>query len=370
MGTYAKSVFIALLCSTAVWGKTNEPIFQDPFDIGGGGASLTRATQEGMLASNPAMMPYGAKFFRWLGLKTSISVGQDSVDFAKSAAKGSKGEGDSAAQNQAFVDKIFDTPIHLGVAESLTFITSNFGMTVFTSTEPDIRAWKRGDPELGAGTPTIALRNELYGGALVSFAQRTPLPWFSYGLTGKYLLADERKINVEITDQTAITNAREEAQSLKAVPKKPAFGTDFGTLIFAQGNILDWRFASTVTNIGGTQFAEGAEPSEFKQMVNFGTSLTLHSDADAIHFAVDYRDALGAYDDLQYKHIYAGTKITIHRFLGLSAGLYQFNPTYGIELDLFFMRLAAASYAREYGRSPGVDRRPIYVISFSLGFEL
>src|SRR5262245_37670234 len=71
---------------TAVARKTNEPIYEDPFDIGSGGASLTRASKEGMIFSNPALLPLGSKTFRWLGFTLSLLANKESIDTARQLA--------------------------------------------------------------------------------------------------------------------------------------------------------------------------------------------------------------------------------------------------------------------------------------------
>ena len=71
--------------------KGSSPIYEDPFDVGSGGASLTRASQAGMIFSNPALIPYGPGFHRWFGNESNVLIGKDSVDFAKSLQSGSGG---------------------------------------------------------------------------------------------------------------------------------------------------------------------------------------------------------------------------------------------------------------------------------------
>ena len=47
--------------------------------------------------SNPALMPYGGKYIRWLGLKTTFSAGTKSIEVAQNilGAGGESGETES-----------------------------------------------------------------------------------------------------------------------------------------------------------------------------------------------------------------------------------------------------------------------------------
>ena len=74
---------LAAPATTALARKTNQPIYEDPFDIGAGGASLTRASKDGMIFSNPALLPQGGKFFRWVGTTFTLLSNKESIDTAR-----------------------------------------------------------------------------------------------------------------------------------------------------------------------------------------------------------------------------------------------------------------------------------------------
>ena len=97
----------------------------------------------------------------------------------------------------------------MGYAQSASFITNNLGFALFTSIEPDVQAWRYGDLEQGAGTPTVVFRSEFYAGAYASAATRVFVDWFSIGASLKYLTVSETELRVEITDREAITGIQE-----------------------------------------------------------------------------------------------------------------------------------------------------------------
>lgn len=355
---------VAALTLGLCWGasptfakKTNQAVYEEPFDLAGGGASLTRASQEGILFANPALLPYGEKIYRWIGLKTNFIVGKESIDLANQMKDG------ESADTSSMLESIYEHPVHLGASGAFSVLTRNVGGAAFYRFEPDLSAKKYGE----SGLPEVRFQAEGYGGGALALATR-PLRWLSLGVTGKYLYAAEPDIAIGIADQSRIKELSSQSGMREAASYGKGIGYDAGALLFLQGDFLDLSVAGKVDDIGGTTFDGTQEP--FKQTMSSGVGLTLHSEADAIHFAVDYRDITGAYEESRYKRLYMGTKVTIRTYVGFAAGLYQGYPTYGTTLDLIFLRLSATMYGREYGAHPdlGVERRNLYVVSLAAGF--
>ena len=369
--------FLALsmtFSSNAFARKTNQAIYEEPFDLASGGSTLTRATQEGILFANPAQLPYGGKFFRWFGLKTSLMTNKESISFAKDMANsaGSSGsstsEGESSGsdggQTQEFVDKVFETPIHFGASNALSWISNNGGISAFYRFEPDVAAKKFSE----TGLPAINFQAEAYGGIVGSVAARTPWSWLSLGLTGKYLYVAEPSLSVALNDEEKIKELQQSKLAQNMMSLNKGTGFDTGVLMFFQGYWCDYRLALKVDDVGTTKLSGDNEPKSFKQTIHAGTSLTFHNDIDAIHLSADVRDITRQYDEALFKRLYLGMKILFRGYVGLGGGLYQGYPSYGAYLDLIFMRLSATYYTRELGDHPGVEPRNLYVMSFSLGF--
>ncbi len=352
------------------WGKTSQPFYEDPFDLASGGASLTWATQEGILISNPALLPYGGTLFRWAGEKTTVSAGKESIAIAQKMAKGTNVTKD-AASTQALLDTVFDSPVHVGLSQALSLITNNGGFAAVTTQEPDVHAWKYGDPETGAGTPTVQIHGESYTGGIASLAGHIGGLPLSFGISAKYVLVKDFRSNLELVDPQAVQQFSETFSSMvRPSGFGRGMGLDAGSLLFLQGSAVDFRLASTVTNIGGVALQGSTTPASLPQYMSAGAGVTFHNELDALHLAVDVRDLTNVYHDPTFKRIYAGAKLLLRRYIGLGAGLYQGHISYGGEIDLWIFRLAATSYTREYGNAPGVDPRPIYSISLSMGITL
>ena len=87
-------ILMSLFLSTPAFArKTNQAVYQDPFDLGAGGASLTRASKDGRVHANPALLPYGGKFHYWGGLSNSVLTNKESVDIARDLFKQASGSG-------------------------------------------------------------------------------------------------------------------------------------------------------------------------------------------------------------------------------------------------------------------------------------
>jgi hypothetical protein len=352
--------------------KTNQAVYEDPFDLAAGGASLTRASKEGRIFANPALMPYGGKFHRWGGATFSLLVNKDSIDTGRELFNAARA-GDSAAAddpeqedaNREFVDKVFERPVRVGWGFALSWVTNNFGLSVFSRFEPDIAASHYGD----TGLPEVRFRAESYHGAALGVGLRTPLRWLAFGVTGKYLYVAEPDLTVAVTDQEQIASFRDPEVIQDLAKHNKGMGFDLGALAFAQGNTVDYSLAAKVDDIGDTKLTGDSEtPTQLEQVVSVGTGVTLHTGADALHLAADYRDILNAYEEETFKKVYVGAKLLLRTYVGFAAGYYNGYPSYGAEVDLILCRVAATYYTRELGDHPGVDPRRIYMASLSLGF--
>lgn len=357
--------FWTLLPCWEIQAKTIQPLYEDPFDIGAGGTVLTWATQESMLINNPALLPHGGTFLRWIGAKFNLAPGLDSLVFAQDLLNSGGPETEqNNSDNPLSILSNFSTPVHFGASAALSLITNNGGFAVFASAEPDIKFWERGDPELGTGVPNVVIRSELYGGANLATAAKT-WKWLSLGASFKALQISETLSNVELTDQQGIQQLQSTFSNVDAGGLDTGAGVDGGGLLFFQGQLVDFRLAVTASNIGNVQLNSGRI---LPQMVHAGFGLTFHTSLDAIHFSAELRDITRAYpEEPDYKRLHLGTRILVRTYVGLAAGLYHGSPSYGLELDLFFFRLAATYYTREYSTSPGVDPRKIILISYRQG---
>lgn len=335
--------------------RTNEPVYQNPFDLAAGGASLTRATQEGVLFTNPSLTAFGSGFLRWIYGRTAYHVGADAVDLATEIVSGRSDSGADAALFQ----RALSTPVHVGMDLSVGVITSNLGFAVFSAARADLEGRQFGSQ----GLPEIRVRSQATGGVALSGAKQ-------FGDVLALGVAAKPLYNAEVDEKIALSDFQDtEAAQQKAVAAlKEGFGlsVDTGLTLQKRTRNFDVRFAAVLADVGGTAFKEGIPP--WRQTLNVGVGLALHDATQVVHCAVDLRDALAAYEEHWTRRTYAGCKAIMTKYFGLAAGLHQGWPTYGLILNLFVMRLEAGSYTKEVGLEAGTQGRRVYFLA--MGFEI
>lgn len=337
--------------------KTNEQIYQNPFDLSGGGASLTRATQEGVLFSNPSLSAFGAGFFRWIYMRTSFHAGADAADFILKTAKQTRSGGIKV--DAALFDKALKTPIHAGNDIVAGFITANGGFSVIETARIDLEGRQFGSQ----GLPEFRLKTQVVTGGMASLA-KSLTDFFSFGIAAKYLYVGE--INEVIGLQEVAGGQGQSIDISSKLKIGQGIGIDAGSTFQVRARNFDLRLAGVVQDVLGTRFK--GKIATWKQTINAGIGITTHTRSDAIHCAADLRDITAAYGEHWTRRSYAGCKILFTNWIGLGAGLYQGWPTYGIVLNLILMRLEAGSYTREFGSQVGTRGRRVYFVS--MGFEI
>lgn len=338
--------------------KDLSPIYEETFDIAAGGASLTRASRYGAAIANPALLPFSGSFHRWMGSEFSLHINKDSVDYAKNIASGTS-ESDSD-----FLDHLFSSPFLAGTQTSLAYLNAHGGIGFFSKFEVDLEAVQYGT----TGMPEVKLRGKSYSGVTVSGATAIPFSPVSLGITAKYLMISEPAMNFDLADPEAISQLQNPSALSSLVSPANGYGFDVGALWFKQGKHLDWRLALKVDDIGSTKFSGGDSVDTFKPVASAGIAMTLHTGKDAVHLSVDKRDLQNAYETPPFKAWRAGVKFLARGYIGLAAGYYDGFPSYGVELDLVFLKLGLASYRREYSDVPGLSPRDVYIANFAAGF--
>lgn len=328
----------------ALAAKGNELIYQEPFDLAAGGASLTRASQEGIVFANPALLPLGGAGIRWLGAQLGVMADQKLS--RKLITKDGLGSDD-------MTEVLLNNSYHVGQSFSLAFLNEYFAVSLFDRIELDYEGQKFGD----YGLPAINIGVEAYGGGLVSAAAR-PYSWLCLGITGKYLFAGEPNILIPLTDQEELFGILSNPMSLKdEIHYGKGLGMDLGGLIFLQGRHVDLNVAWKIDDIGDTQLGRA---NSFKQTVSAGFGIAFHGTTEVLHLAADYRDILDVYEERTFKKVYVGARLLIRQMLGLAAGYYQGIPTAGIKLNLYLLKIGLTAYGRELGQYPGDRQRNLY----------
>lgn len=334
--------------------NSNELLYTEPFDLAAGGTTLTRASQEGIVFGNPALLPLGGAWIRWLGLQTSFMLDRDLAEEAQS--------GKLTAGDQGVLDQLFSRSLHLGQTATLSFLNQNLAISVFDRVEIDVEGDRFGD----YGMPSLVFEVEAYAGGLLSYAMR-PVRWFSLGLTAKQLYVSEPRIFIPVTDTARVQSLLSDTGALRdELSFNQGLGFDAGLLFLAQGKTIDYSLGFKIEDLGSTQFS--GEQESFPQAFHLGLGLALHGSREVLHLSLEYRDILNAYDEKTFKKVYAGARFMLRSMVGIAAGLYQGIPSIGLRVDLLLFKLGVTAYGRELGDFPGDRQRNMVQIYLSTGF--
>jgi len=340
--------------------RKSSPLYENPFDLSAGGASLTRSTQEGVLFSNPSLPALGSGLLRWIYGRTSVHFGADAIDLTRESYKKQKA-GELKVDSQ-LIESVLKTPIHIGNDLNLGFITAFAGLGLFQCSRADIQGRQFGS----VGLPEIRTRAEAAAG-VAAFAAMPIGDTLSVGATVKPLYAVESYENISLSDFSG-SGAQQLLSDLKA---NTQFGLGISTGIGATAQFrtsnFDIRLATTVDDVGQTKF-NNSGISPWKQILNIGVGLIPHTRSSAIHCAFDLRDVQAVYGEHWTRRSRAGCKILLNSRVGIGAGFYQGWPSYGLVLNLVLLRLEAGSYTREFGSEVGTIGRRVYFVA--TGFEM
>lgn len=332
--------------------KTNQAVYREPFDLAAGGTSLTRASAQGILFANPALLPLGAAYIRLLGSQLGIIANQKAISSGQQLSGQSPGE---------ILDTVLTTPYHVGQSFSLSFLNKNVGFSAFSQISLDIEGGRFDD----GGLPAIQVEGEGYGGAALSLAAR-PFRWLLLGATSKYIGVSEPSLLVPLIDTERVNAVLSDPNSLSsALSYGYGLGMDAGMLLFSQGKTFDFSLALKADDIGNTNLT-GRDP--FKQTYHAGLGFAIHGSTEVLHLALDYRDVTNAYEEKPFKKLHLGARLMLRQMIGIAAGYYQGLPTYGVRLDLIFLKLGITSYGREFGDFPGDRPRQLIFTYLSFGF--
>jgi len=340
--------------------RKSAPLYENPFDLSAGGASLTRATQEGVFFSNPSLPALGRGVLRWIYGRTAVHFGADAIDLARTSFQ--KKKAGTLKVDSSFIESLLKTPIHIGNDVSLGFISAYGGFGIFQTLRADIEGRQYGS----VGLPEVRTKAEAAAG-LVASGSIPVGDTLALGASIKPSYAAETFESIALSDFSS-GGSKQMLADLKTNTKYGyGVSVSLGATAQFRSQNFDLRLASTVDDVGQTKFSV-AEVPPWKQTINLGIGIVPHTRKNALHCAYDLRDVKAAYGEHWTRRSRAGCKALFNSRVGIAAGYYQGWPSYGIVLNLTVMRLEAGSYTREFGTEAGTQGRRVYFVA--TGFEM
>lgn len=340
--------------------KNSEPIYQNPFDLASGGASLTRATQEGVMFANPSLPAFGEGILRWIFLRSTISVGEETINTGTEVAKNVTSGGSTTSLIENVADDLFKSPNYFGISNAAGIITAKFGIAGFAAN----KLVTNGKPFGNVGVPQLVVQDNGFAGVAATFSTSLG-DTIALGIGPKYIYNAEVNTTLAVSDVMSPSNATEKLKA--ALATGSGFATDLGVTLQHRTKYFDLRFAGVVSDVGNTTFS-GGRLSPWQQAYHVGLGFALHDFTNALHCAIDYRDVTDVYQEDFPRKIYMGCKALITKIIGFGFGYLQGWPSYGVVLNLYLFRLEGGVYTRDVARQSGLIGQKIYFLS--LGFEL
>jgi len=208
----------------------------------------------------------------------------------------------------------------------------------------------------GIGALSIAFTDNLAIGVNVKALKREAIV---HDFTARELVDNQDNLDNYITDNLKKTGS--------------AVGFDAGlTYKFAQGSWLKPSVGLSVLNIGDLDFGEaGTIPMTVNTGLAFNPTIPFFR---SLIVGVDYVDVLNNYtQDKDFKkRLRMGAELQLFDklLMGLKVrgGLYQGNPTYGLDLRLMFIDLQYVAYTEEIGAYAGQEKDKRQLVTLNIGW--
>ncbi|MHB1287579.1 MAG: hypothetical protein ACYCYP_13705 [Leptospirales bacterium] len=310
------------------------PFYQDVGIMGMGGAAVAVTNDANAVFYNPAGLAQ-IKSIKFAILDVQ-GIGSthliQAADYAKTG-----NDTASILQNESALNGDL---VNLGVSDFSYFSMPDFAIGVLgnvaASAIPDVPAGT-----IGTNTPlgSIAARGDLGGviGLAHSFVNDRVDVGGSLFLMNQYFYANDH-----------VTQGN--TQNLSPSSLSNGFGVmgDAGVIghLFESG-LLDWTVGASEQSIGTADFGAGGTLPE---MTNAGTGLVITPGYGTLTADLDYDDVFNQTGWGVQNHVCIGLRYNFPEVWGVSAGIYDGQPTFGATVDLWILKIQA-SYWTEAGIS-------------------
>lgn len=331
--------------------------YQGTRPLGMGGAFTAVADDANALVYNPAGLNK-LKSWSFAVINPAVEVGEDTRDFYDEAKDVDFENTDEVAD---LLRDHMGEFLHARVSLFPHFVMPNFGVGLIGNASADAAPHNVAFPEAEVDARGIA--GIQVGGAMPVIEDRLRLGGAVKFMRGWKL--DQTYTVVDIADENFDQRVKDD------LGKGSGFGLDLGGIYTFDGVLLKPSVGVALQNVFDTDMSEGGE---LPMQLNVGIAateefwgwLTVNAAADWVDVFGNLSESGEDYD--LAKRLHAGLEAWLTRRLGLRAGLYQGNPTFGATVDLWVLKAEYATYAEEIGTKAGArdDRR--HVVQVSLGW--
>jgi hypothetical protein len=322
-------------------------LYRSAYFLGRGDTGISLADEEDAIFYNPAGIALGKGIYKKTTLLSpQVEVSESTRDLTRRLA---------VERNDA-VETVLDQvgkPNHAGYQNFTGLVLRRAALGAIASGGVDVLASK--SPEYG-GLEIVQAAAVQNVGLTFSLAEAFWGDKLLLGVTGKYLTRGKGYLEASAADAEAAQAQLDDQANFLGFGE--GGGADVGLMLRGGGH-TNPSFGITVNDVGDTQIEPSEETKldlDVKQTVNVGVSVEPGTRTSKFRLLADYRDALGAVHDNPRLKTHLGAELTVLDAVGVSTGLSQGYPCFGLYLDLYFLRADFGTYTEELSEHAG--RRP------------
>ena len=188
-----------------------------------------------------------------------------------------------------------------------------------------------------------------------------------FGTTVKYIARDRAALSVNVVDAQNIQSQLKEDD---IITSGTGVGVDLGMILKTEGK-SPFSLGIQVENSGDTYMhstSKYGKADNLPQTVNMGIAMQPGTKMSNFGLHLDYRDVAAKTESNPYKRLHLGAEISLKGFFGISAGLNQGYPTFGMYADIRLLRVDIGTYTEEMGDRIGVRPDTRYFFNLTAGF--
>lgn len=254
---------------------------------------------------------------------------------------------------------IIGTPIFAKAQVAPTFLTGKLGISFLY----DVEAYQY---TVSQALPTTQVGAQITYGAQVGYGyskkfggggkSRRESKELRIGVAGKFLVRRGGYFYLDPVDYLQYTTNFLPLINSKMGSFAAGFGVDIGVqYIQPMAKNFSWVSGVAARDIGDTMFPSN-QAAPIRQNLSLGTSLIYRAGTFAATLGYDLRNITQSLDPRLKNHIGLSLKVpVVTGFVGIN----QIYVTYGVAVDIWAVKIAAAYYSTELGAAPGtlVDGR-------------
>ena len=332
----------------------SEPLYVEPFDRGAGSTVLTRASREGMMYGNPALISLGSPWIRWFGLQSTMKARGNTPKLTELYNQNKANFEGDAADLVDFADAV---DIGVGPEVSFSFLNEYFSVNSFV----DLSTYFKYEAFGKVGIPGSRAILEALGAFSTSLSY-APARWLSLGLTYSKVGGIYRDLVITPLNSSEAIETFEDLES---------FGTGDaltgGLLLISRGYTFDYSLGIVAKNIGGLKFSDDTHPS-FPATIDAGLGFAIHTKGSVIDWSLELEDVIQATPYPLSERLKFGVRFLAWQHIGLALGYRYRTPTAAITVDAYLLKLTIGTSTQRVGLGENSLLRSEYTLTLTTGY--